>query len=104
MTDEETRRAYRRPDLDPGIDHDPALGDAEDPAEDPALSSTVNGGLASPMSEISGEDPDPTTVNQLPVSGGVNWQPPSDPVTGYGNPRERERASELPRDVVPNGR
>jgi hypothetical protein len=58
--------------------------------------------LPLPASEISGENPDPSTVNQLPVSGGVNWRPPTDPVTG--NPREQELATERPRDVVPNGR
>jgi hypothetical protein len=91
-------------DPDPGIDHDPALGDPEDPADDPAAGEPLAGGLSVPMSEIAGEDPDPSTVNQLPVTGGVNWQPPTDPVNGYDDSRERERASQWPRDVVPNGR
>ncbi|UVC10988.1 hypothetical protein IHQ71_10610 [Rhizobium sp. TH2] len=89
---------------DPGIDHDPALGDPEDPADDPATRVHLDGGLPPPMSEVSGDQPDPSTVNQLPVTGGVNWQSPTDPVGGYDEPRERPRASELPRDVVPNGR
>jgi hypothetical protein len=89
---------------DPGIDHDPALGDPEDPADDPTARVHLDGGLPSPMSEVSGDEPDPSIVNQLPITGGVNWQPPTDPVNGYDDPRERPRASELPRDVVPNGR
>lgn len=91
-------------DADPGIDHDPVLGDPEDPADEPAARTPLDGGLPLPMSEIAGEDPDPSTVNQLPVTGSVNWQPPTDPVNGYDDPRDRPRASELPREVVPNGR
>ena len=89
---------------DPGIDHDPALGDAEDPAEDRTGPVPLDGGLPIPVSEIAGEDSDPLTISQLPVAGGVKWHPPSDPIAGYDSVKERERASELPRDVVPNGR
>lgn len=101
---DDDKNAFPHDELDPGIDHDPALGDPENPAEDPTDRVPMDGGLPLPMSEISGEDPDPSTVNQLPVAGGVNWQPPTDPVNGYDDARDRPRASELPRDVVPNGR
>lgn len=90
--------------IDPGLDHDPALGDPEDPADDRPVPAPLDGGMPVPTADISGEDPGPATVNQLPVSGSVNWQPPADPVTGYNNEHERERASRYRKDIVPNGR
>jgi len=87
-------------DPDPGMDHDPVLGDPEDPAEDTASRVPLDGGLPLPMSEISGENPDPSTVNQLPVTGGINWQPPTDTVDGYDDRHERERANELPNGIA----
>jgi hypothetical protein len=91
------------PGADQGIDHDPPLGDPEDPADDPAPGVYLDGGLPPPQSQITGEKPDPSTVNQLPVSGEVNWQPSTDPVNGYDDRQERPRAGEPPRDVEPNG-
>jgi len=87
-------------DPDPGIDHDPVLGDPEDPAEEAVSRVPVDGGVSLPMSEISGEKPGPSTVNQLPVTGGANWQPSTDTVDGYENPRERERANDLPSGIT----
>jgi hypothetical protein len=102
MPDDDKHTLQYEPDA--GLDHDPALGDPEDPAEDRVAPVPLDGGLPVPTAEISGEDPDPSTLNQLPISGGVNWQSPTDPVTGYADPRDRERASQLPKDVVPNAR
>lgn len=101
MTIEE-RDNWREP--DPGLDHDPATGDADDPADDRSGPLPLDGGLPVPTSEISGEEPDPSGVKQLPITGGVKWSPPTDPVTGYDRPDERPRASQLPREIVPNGR
>lgn len=103
---DQRKQAFLKNELgaDPGIDHDPALGDPEDPADDPATRVHIDGGLPLPMSEVSGDEPDPFAVNQPPVNGGVNWQSPTDQVSGYDDPRDRPRASQMPRDIVPNGR